>query len=103
MNDKRNLIVICQVCHDKVHADAIQVGPLQMTSDGPERTMVATPTTAVKRTKKTDEEMETVMEMIQKYPSLALKAVRAKLSQLHGIDMSETALGKIRRGMKEHP
>lgn len=103
MNNKRNLIVICQVCHDKVHADAIQVGPLQMTSDGPERTMVATTTTAVKRTKKTDEEMETVMEMIQKYPSLALKAVRAKLSQLHGIDMSETALGKIRRGMKEHP
>jgi hypothetical protein len=75
-----------------------------MTSDGPERSVITVSNTAtVKRTKKTDEEMETVIEMLQKYPSLALKAVRAKLSQLHDIEMSETALSKIRRGMKEHP
>jgi DNA mismatch repair protein MutS len=104
MNDKRNLIVICQACHDKIHAETIQLGPLQMTSDGPERSVLTVSnTTTMKRTKKTDEEMETVMEMLQKYPSLALKAVRAKLNQLHGIEMSETMLSKIRRGMKEHP
>ena len=40
------------------------------------------------------------MEMLKKYPSLALKAMRAKLSQLHGIEMSETALGKIRRAIQ---
>jgi len=37
MNEKRNLIVICQSCHDKVHANKIEIGPLQITSDGPER------------------------------------------------------------------
>jgi DNA mismatch repair protein MutS len=99
MNDKRNLIVICQACHDKIHAETIQLGPLQMTSDGPERSVVTVSNTVMKRTKKTDEEMETVMEMLKKYPSLALKAMRAKLSQLHGIEMSETALGKIRRAI----
>ena len=97
MNDKRNLMVICESCHDKIHAETIQLGPLQMTSDGPER--VITEVHEKKKSKWTDEQMKTVMEILQKFPSLALKAVRAKLSQIHNIDMSESALGKIRRAL----
>jgi DNA mismatch repair protein MutS len=37
MNDKRNLIVICEACHDKVHNRTIDIGPIKMTSDGPQR------------------------------------------------------------------
>jgi DNA mismatch repair protein MutS len=40
MNDKRNLIVICKKCHDKVHADILEIGPLQTTSNGPERIII---------------------------------------------------------------
>ena len=47
----------------------------------------------------TDEQMKTVVDILQKFPQLALKAVRAKLSQIHNIDMSESALGKIRRAL----
>ena len=97
MNDKRNLMVICQTCHDKIHAETIQVGPLQMTSDGPER--VITEVQEKKKSKWTDEQMKTVVDILQKFPQLALKAVRAKLSQIHNIDMSESALGKIRRAL----
>ena len=37
MNDKRNLVVICQTCHDAIHANQIIIKPLRMSSDGPER------------------------------------------------------------------
>jgi DNA mismatch repair protein MutS len=40
MNDKRNLIVICEDCHDKVHSEKIEIGEMKMTSDGPQREII---------------------------------------------------------------
>ena len=98
MNDKRNLIVICQVCHDKVHAETIQIGPLQMTSNGPERS-VQTVETPKRKSRWTEEEMSTVMTTLKKYSSLSIKAIRARLSQQDSIEISESQLGKLRREM----
>jgi DNA mismatch repair protein MutS len=98
MNDKRNLIVICQRCHDKVHAETIEIGALQMTSNGPER--IVKEKQVMKKNKWSEEEMKIVMDTLHKYSSLSSKAIRARLSQHESIEMSETVIGKLRREMK---
>jgi DNA mismatch repair protein MutS len=99
MNDKRNLIVICQICHDNVHAGKITIGPLQQTSTGPERMITQTTMgePAAKKGKWSEEELEIVKNTLQKYSSLSLKAIRAHLSSKHSIEMSESILGRIRK------
>ena len=34
MNSMKNLTVLCEVCHDKVHGGELEVGPVQQTSEG---------------------------------------------------------------------
>lgn len=97
MNDKRNLIVICQTCHDLSHDGTIQIGEMKMTSDGPERIIEKTETK--KKSKWSDTEMTIVMKALRTYSSLSIKAVRAHLSQNHSIEMSESVLGKLKREM----
>jgi len=96
-------MVICQACHDAIHAETLVVHPLQMTSDGPERVIkVKNEVNEVnevkeKKGKWSEEELETVKETLNRYSSLSLKAIRAHLHSKHGIEMSETVLGKMRR------
>ena len=98
MNDKRNLIVICQTCHDSIHAKTITLGPLQMTSDGPKRIIEHTKEQPTKG-KWTEEEMQIVVDTLQKYPSLSIKAIRARLSQVESIEISDSSLSKIRKAL----
>ena len=88
MNDKRNLIVICQDCHDSVHAGNIEIGDIKVTSNGPERQI---------KSKWTEEEHKIIMDTLQKYSKLSLKSLRAHLSSKHEINISETVLGKMKR------
>jgi DNA mismatch repair protein MutS len=103
MNDKRNLIVICQKCHDEVHAENIEIGEVKMTSDGPERDIVIKVSESPKEEKKmrkgkwSDEELETIVDTLRKYSTLSLKSIRAHLSSKHDIEISEGILGKMRK------
>lgn len=105
MNDKRNLIVLCEKCHDAVHANTIIVGHIKMTSDGPEREIIntsASSSTIIKeksksKSKWTDEQLEIVEETLKKYKTLALKSIRHFLSSKHSIEISEGVLGKMRK------
>jgi DNA mismatch repair protein MutS len=104
MNDKRNLIVICNICHDKVHSDNIEIGEMKITSDGPEREIIVTPESpkAEKKTKKSkwsEEELETIVDTLRKYSTLSLKSIRANLSSKHEIEISEAVLRKMRQDM----
>jgi hypothetical protein len=106
MNDKRNLIVICQKCHDEVHAGKKEVGEMTLTSDGPQRNIIVNEEKSVsseeskkpqKRSKWSDEQMETIVDTLKKYSTLSLKSLRANLSSKHDIEISEAMLGKIRK------
>jgi DNA mismatch repair protein MutS len=106
MNDKRNLVVICQACHDAIHANEITIQPLQMTSDGPERNVqylkhvqqdYPVKQVSPKKGKWTEEEMEIMMKTLRSFSSLSLKSVRAHLSAKYGIEVSEGVLGKMRK------
>ena len=106
MNDKRNLIVICQKCHDEVHAGKKEVGGMTLTSDGPQRNIIVNEEKSVsseeskkpqKKSKWSDDQMETIVDTLKKYSTLSLKSLRANLNSKHGIDISEAMLGKIRK------
>ena len=101
MNDKRNLVVICQKCHDNVHAGIMEIGELKVTSEGPERSISMFSPMPKKKGKWSDEEMKTVKETLQKYSSLSLRAIRAHLSSKHSIEMSEVILGRVKREMSD--
>jgi DNA mismatch repair protein MutS len=100
MNDKSNLIVICQICHDKIHAQNIEIGEVKMTSLGPEREIIINDEKETKKAKKgkwSDEELKTIMDTLKKYSTLSLKSLRAHLSSKHEIEISEGILGKMRK------
>jgi DNA mismatch repair protein MutS len=105
MNDKRNLIVICQKCHDEVHAGTVEIGEVKMTSNGPEREIIKENTSVSskeekkiqKKSKWSEEELKTIVDTLRKYSTLSLKSVRAHLSSKHEIEISEGMLGKMRK------
>ena len=109
MNDKRNLIVICQKCHDEVHSGSVEIGDVKMTSNGPEREVIIKEDSSVssksskgevksqKKSKWTEEQLETIMDTLRKYSTLSLKSIRYNLSSKHEIEISETVLGKMRK------
>ena len=90
MNDKRNLVTLCEACHDRVHAGET-IAPMVDTSEGPMRLSVPMQPTK-KHSKWTEEEKQTITDTIRAYPSLALKALRGLLQARHEIQMSEATL-----------
>lgn len=106
MNEKRNLIVICQTCHDNIHSGKMEVGEMKITSDGPAREIHINEVEnkEEKRSKKSkwsEEELETIKNTLMKYSSLSLKSIQAKLSSAYQIIISETILSKIRKEMHD--
>ncbi len=113
MNDSRNLIVICQVCHDKVHSDKIVIGDIKITSDGAERAITKNEelwsssssdtqshpsiTESKKKGKWSDDELKTISDTLKKYTTLSLKSIRSYLEEEYDIKISESMLGKMRK------
>jgi DNA mismatch repair protein MutS len=103
MNNKENLMVLCEKCHDKVHAGTLVVGNTTMTSDGPVREIQIRPPSPVKEEKPhkkgkwSEEEMGWITEALKQYSALSLKSIRALLSSKYGVEISEGVLGKMRR------
>jgi DNA mismatch repair protein MutS len=94
-NQLRNLVVLCESCHDKHHAGEIQVGALVLTSDGMERSTVSLPKAAAKtKTKWTEEEMETILSTIQVHKGRPLTRTINALQE-HGITITAAQLRKI--------
>ncbi len=121
MNNKQNLIVICQICHDKVHNDMIVIGEIKNTSDGLQRSIqtvldekkhnedtsesethiseesMSSKTIKHKKSKWTEEEIDIIKKTLHKYKSQSLKGIRQKLESEYSIMISETILAKYRK------
>jgi DNA mismatch repair protein MutS len=110
MNDKQNLIVICEKCHDKVHNNTIEIGNIKVTSDGLEREIKdleeksedvshISDETIVKskKSKWSEEEIKTIKETLKKFKTTAIKSIKYKLETEHSIIISDTVLGKFRK------
>jgi transposase len=112
MNALRNLVVVCQACHDAHHAGSLEIGSVQQTSDGPVRSFSelaekysykGSAVTAGAKPKATGglttEQLAKVEEYLRKYPLLPAKRVAFDLLEQEGIKVTEQRLRTIRAGL----
>jgi DNA mismatch repair protein MutS len=104
MNEKRNLITLCEKCHDLVHAGQLDIPPMVDTSDGPQRIVpgesaMQEQSAPVKRGKWTAEQMKEITDTLGKYPNMAMKVIRGLLQQRANISISEGTLRAIKMEM----
>jgi DNA mismatch repair protein MutS len=100
MNNLRNLIVVCQACHDKHHAGELEIGPQKQTSAGPQRvTTSTTPAPKKVKVKWTEGEQQTIEQTLRKFPHVSITRLVYDLKQQDDIVISEAALRKMKQSL----
>ena len=95
MNSQANLAVLCDECHDKVHAGTLDVGPMIQTSDGMERSVVSSATKEQKRSKWSEDEQKQIKEALTKFPKLSMANLSKYLLNQHNIQITGPTLKKM--------
>jgi len=95
-DDARNLIVVCQSCHDLHHAGKLHIGSLKITSEGEQRD-ISIKEQPIRQSKWKNEEITIIHSYFKKYPSLGLKRLAFELDQNEDIKISESSLRAIRK------
>jgi DNA mismatch repair protein MutS len=102
LNAARNLIVVCEACHDKHHAGQIQIGPLKQTSEGPQREVTRFEQYAHRpqaATGITEEQVATVQRELRAFPALPVSRMIFDLRQRYGIEITAPRLRTIRSSL----
>ena len=92
-NHLRNLIVVCQDCHDKHHAGMLEIGEAKQTSEGVKRSIQE------KKQSEKNDKNNTVLEYINKYPNMVLKRLAYELETNEDIKISESTLRNMRKSI----
>ena len=95
-----NFAVLCEKCHDKVHANTLQLPQVIQTSIGPQRiieTNISVVTSVSGTSKWSDEEKQIIVNTLRKQPNAPLKRILYQLEEEHGIKISEGTLRKYRQ------
>ena len=102
MNNLRNLIVVCRLCHDKHHAGVLEIGPQKQTSAGPQRiTTESVPAPVAKKVKVkwSEEEIQMIEQYLRTYPHLSISRLVYDLKQKEEIQITEAALRKMKNSL----
>ena len=94
MNHPSNLVVLCEACHDKEHTEGSVVTEIVQTSAGPSRRTINT--TPTKRSKWSEEELETIHQVLEKFKSVSTKTLSNMLKQDYSISISAATLKGLR-------
>jgi 5-methylcytosine-specific restriction endonuclease McrA len=97
MNALRNLVVVCEACHDKHHANELEIGQVKQTSVGPLRDYEYRPSASARVSSGlTDEQMETIKAELKAFPNLPASRMVFDLEDRHGIKITSQRLRAIR-------
>ena len=99
-NDLRNLIVVCQACHDAHHAGMLEIAQAKQTSEGVKRMVKKSESESNEKSNERNERNErnnTVLEYMKKYPNMALKRLAYELETNEDIKLSESTLRTIKK------
>jgi hypothetical protein len=103
MNNMRNLTVLCQNCHDKVHAMEMEVGPTKQTSEGPILDVKELASFAFKPKPKagdlTEEQLELIKNDLRLYRTQTPARLIFYIEQHHGIKLTLARLKTIRASL----
>jgi DNA mismatch repair protein MutS len=95
MNSQANLVVLCDECHDKVHAGTLDIGPMIQTSDGMERSVTQSNTKEQKKSKWSEEQVQQIKEALTKFPKLSMANLSKYLLNQHNIQITGPTLKKM--------
>jgi DNA mismatch repair protein MutS len=90
-NSLRNLVVLCERCHDKHHAGALEVGELRQTSEGLERSVSA------------GAGAKAQPKVQPKWSVEQLETIRATLKKLQGRPLTRVCLALEEEGIRIKP
>ena len=96
----RNLVVVCQTCHDAHHAGRLVIGQVKQTSAGPEREIIHVKEIEPKKNTivhLSDDVVRLVAETAKTYPHLSSKLLVFQMKELHDIDITTQELGVLKR------
>jgi len=93
-NHPRNLMTLCESCHVKHHSGDIDIGPLQQTSEGLERSVTGSTVTRVKAIAWTADEMETIKSAVNLLKGRPVARIQAALQE-QGIRITSSQLKKF--------
>jgi DNA mismatch repair protein MutS len=96
MNNIRNLVVLCEECHDKVHNKEIVVGPVFQTSEGEVRDIRELQKYAYKNPDFTEEQLALIRQDLITYKTQAPARIIFYIEQRHGIKLTLQRLKMIR-------
>lgn len=98
LNHVRNLVTLCETCHEKHHANLLHVGPVEDTSQGPKRKVVDLSAFAYKeeapttKTKFSKEQLVKMQETVKQHPGLHAKLLVFQIQRDHQIQITEAQL-----------
>jgi hypothetical protein len=95
-NDLRNLAVLCEKCHDDLHAGLFEVGPVQQTSDGEARSFTTT-TTKTKTAAEKDEKRPMIEKYLREHPNIPLKRIVHAIQINENMVVSEAMVRAVRK------
>lgn len=97
-NELRNLVVLCEKCHDKHHAGELTVGSIVQTSEGLERDIVQQEENKKperkSKTERPEEEIQKIVSIATKYKGRPLTRTILALEE-EGIKIKQTELKRI--------
>jgi DNA mismatch repair protein MutS len=98
-NHLRNLVVLCESCHDKHHSDEIDIQPLTQTSEGLERFSYIPPAkllhSTIKRKVWTEVQIETIKATVKDARNRPVQRIATELQEVHGILITGPQLKKF--------
>jgi DNA mismatch repair protein MutS len=96
VHSQANLVVLCDQCHDKVHAGSLDVGTMIQTSDGMERSVTTVNTVTTTRSSKwSEDECQEIRRAFEKFPNLSMTNLSKYLLNQHNIQISVATLKKM--------
>ena len=96
-NHMRNLIAVCAGCHDKHHAEELEIGPVKQTSEGPVRLLTVEPPATKTKSKWAVQQQQTILKLLREKPNVAISRILFELEEYHAIKISSATLQKIRK------
>ena len=94
-NHVRNLVVLCEACHDKHHAKEIDIAPLTQTSEGLERFSYKPEPLRTPVKGWTDVEIETIKTTVKSLQGRPAQRIATELQEVHGIKLTVVQLKKF--------
>ena len=95
-NHMRNLVVLCEACHDKHHAKEIDIHPLTQTSEGLERfSYKPEPIRTAHAKGFTEDQIETIKATVTNLKGRPAQRIATELQEVHGIKLTVAQLKKF--------